>query len=1360
LDLTTKGSKGDRAGRSPWVSYVPQLIAVDVIRDPRRSPIGREQRFEAAVLISDIAGFTAMSEAFGALGRAGTEEMTQLMNRYFARMTEIVRRNGGDVAKFGGDSMVVLFSSFQDSPVESARHGIHAAEEMQAAMGEFETIDTSAGTFSLSIKIGLGGGRVLCTVVGDPSVRLEYVVAGTALDRAAAAQDAAGPGEIVLQSSLASEFEDLDPLEKQGEFVSISERRKGRLHKDLSPPAPKIIPASTPEADRILASFLHPVIARRVRAGQNDLVNEHRRSTIMFVAFEGVDYDTDRDASLHLQRYFATVLRIVGTYEGHLAQVEMGDKGSKYIVLFGTPIAHEDDAARAVRCSLELASIRDRPMRIGITSGLVFCGHVGSGFRREYAVVGDAANLAARLMAAAGDGEILVASNTRDETHERFQWTPAFELRVKGKRDPVSVVRLSTREPVHESGTQESKHTSKFVGRTEELEVAVEKLGEVAKNQGHLLGVCGEPGIGKSRLSQEIIRLANVRGYDVHTGACQSHDRKTSYLVWRRVWRSILGIGEDAQGDGASHALETRVAELSEDLIPRIPLLGQVLGLRLPENDLTRSMDFESRRDSLKQLLLECLQNHLPNKPTVILLEDCHWIDFLSHDLLTFIGRNIVFLPVFLMFTYRSSGELVMPPSDLQVAHHFTELQLGELEASEAMELVTDRLGRVLGTSDLAERMTRRITSMAEGNPFYIEELANFFLSKSDATDPEALEAVVVPDSLRSLVMTRIDQLAEPEKTTLKVASVIGRSFPASWIWGSYPNAGSSSKVKQYLRKLDRLDLALMRRPEPGLEYAFKHAIVQEVAYESLSLDVRRSLHEGIGRYVEQNHAEELPQFVNTLAHHYGFTENVDKQRLYFRMAADAARSAFANETAIDFYARLAPLVVESERVEILTLMAQLVELIGGWQEAENLYREALVLAERTQDIALEAEVTCRLGNLISYTQGSGSALPLLRQALATFKRIADPKGTGRSLHYLSQVYLDLGDRRHAVECANRQMELATRKGDPVELAAAYENLGLANWDAAPDAALDYFNNELTTADGANYMQGIIHACNNIAGLYLEKGESGTAIAFLQRALEAATRIGYQYLASVIVGNAGIIYRNSGDFSRASACLGTSLRLTLELGDKKGTCNNLGELAVLRSVEGRFDEANILYDKAIELSRVLDIPLYGAEFLYHRAHLQRRQGLFTDAMKSARQSSAAGRRLDQPRHLFRTETLLTLLGIEIGEIDVAEGSQALLRSVNEAPEEDERAAVHYELWRLTGSHESQETAAHLFRELFEQSGNVAYRRFYEELTGGSLPDSAPLPPLPEEVTQHPVDFVRLLDQVDVMLRAAIQERAA
>jgi hypothetical protein len=147
-------------------------------------------------------------------------------------------------------------------------------------------------------------------------------------------------------------------------------------------------------------------------------------------------------------------------------------------------------------------------------------------------------------------------------------------------------------------------------------------------------------------------------------------------------------------------------------------------------------------------------------------------------------------------------------------------------------------------------------------------------------------------------------------------------------------------------------------------------------------------------------------------------------------------------------------------------------------------------------------------------------------------------------------------------------------------------------------------------------------------------------------------------------------------------------------------------------------------------------------------------------MKSARQSSAAGRRLDQPRHLFRTETLLTLLGIEIGEIDVAEGSQALLRSVNEAPEEDERAAVHYELWRLTGSHESQETAAHLFRELFEQSGNVAYRRFYEELTGGSLPDSAPLPPLPEEVTQHPVDFVRLLDQVDVMLRAAIQERAA
>ena len=201
--------------------------------------------------------------------------------------------------------------------------------------------------------------------------------------------------------------------------------------------------------------------------------------------------------------------------------------------------------------------------------------------------------------------------------------------------------------------------------------------------------------------------------------------------------------------------------------------------------------------------------------------------------------------------------------------------------------------------------LVEQVTTKAQGNPFYIEELINFMHDRGlNPHDPAAFQMLELPDSLYSLVMSRIDQLREDEKTTLKVASVIGRLFKARWLWESYPQLGAPELVKGYLKTLSSLDLTPLDRPEPELEYFFKHNITQAVAYDSLAFATREQLHEGVGQFIERAYADRLSQYVDILAHHYGHSRNVAKQRHYFRQAGDAAKAAYANEAAIDYYQR------------------------------------------------------------------------------------------------------------------------------------------------------------------------------------------------------------------------------------------------------------------------------------------------------------------------------------------------------------------------------------------------------------------------------------------------------------------------
>ena len=576
-----------------WFSYIPHHTAADILAHPDVSPVGREQRFTAVSLFADISGFTAVAEALGKTGRSGTEELTALLNAYFEPMIDLIESYGGIVGKFGGDAMTVVFPYDDSTHADTVVRAVQCAFELQANLRRSATVNTSAGIFRLGVKIGLAQGSVLATSVGVADIRLEYIIAGSAIDRCAEAEHHASRGEIVVANDLLPYLESPDIVDER-EGHSVLATIGG--HIGGAPLAP--LGAVPDEMINTVAAYLHPAVVERISSDLSGFINEHRKVTALFVSFDGFDYDGDAQASAKLQAYFDQVVRVVQHYDGYLNKIDMGDKGSKYIVLFGAPIAHENDEERALRCALELRAL-SMPIRVGINTDFVYSGRVGSDRRQEYTVMGDGVNLAARLMQAAQPGQIMVSSSTRRYVPEVFVWETFAPIRVKGKTEPISVYGLDAMRTRPSGDLRLPTYSLPMVGRADSLAVLRERFALALSGHGQVVAISADAGMGKSRLAAEFLAGADIQRF---SGECESYGTTIPYQVWRPIWRGFFGLNE---GDDAEQ-VAARLAAISPDFVQRMPLLAPILNLEIPDNDFTRTLEGQMRVDLAHALLLDC----------------------------------------------------------------------------------------------------------------------------------------------------------------------------------------------------------------------------------------------------------------------------------------------------------------------------------------------------------------------------------------------------------------------------------------------------------------------------------------------------------------------------------------------------------------------------------------------------------------------------------------------------------------------------------------------------------------------------------------------------------------------------------
>jgi predicted ATPase len=590
-----------------------------------------------------------------------------------------------------------------------------------------------------------------------------------------------------------------------------------------------------------------------------------------------------------------------------------------------------------------------------------------------------------------------------------------------------------------------------------------------------------------------------------------------------------------------------------------MPLLEAVLGLHLPVSELTSGMDEKLRKESREALLVELFVAHARKHPILLVLEDCHWLDPLSQDLLEAIGRATLDLPVMIVLAYRIT-DLARPPLPrITALPNFTTLPLDSLDTDQAAAFLALRLAAACPGGELAAVLIERLVERAQGNPFYLEELLGYLIDHQvDLTDPAVGARVELPVSLQSLILSRIDQLNERAQVTLKAASVLGRLIRVAWMAIYQPALRSSEQLHSDLADLARLELIVLDTPEPDLAYLFKHIITHEVVYGSLAEQVRVRLHGQVAAWLERAGSADL----DLLAYHYSRSEHAAKRREYLRRAGDAAAAAWSNAAAAGYYTRLLSDLGEedSERSSVLRALGDMLERQGDWDAAAARYESSLAAANSRRAYAAAAYgLGAVRGKQGSYKQ----AAAWLEAACSAYAEADDTAGVSQSQVEIGRIHWLQGEYRQAREILEISLQLAQATRDTSAMAKILYHLGVL---AVRQGELPSARRLLEESLSLHQQQGSRSACasvlNSLGIVAMERQEFELARAQLQQSLALRRELGDRWGLALTLGNLGLVVQNQGDWQQALALHTESLNLSQNLGDRVSTANTLQNLGI------------------------------------------------------------------------------------------------------------------------------------------------------------------------------------------------------
>ena len=986
-----------------------------------------------AVLEADLAGSTMLFERLARVHgpRRGAEAVAALLDRVYGALIDPVDRGGGTVVEFMGDAIACCFDG--DDGSRALRCGL----TMQTKIASLRV----PGATSPAVKVSVATGDFLRFSVGDPAVRLMEVIAGPAIDRLAAIAPFAERGDVIA---------DAHTVECLGARARIGSWRAGGrarcalvtgvsdVREDDGPP---LRPLGRIDAD-VARPWLTAAVYERLRAGGEALLGELRSVVMMFLRFAEIDYG-EPGAPERLDACARFAQTTIEGYGGTLLSMTVDVKGSYLCAGFGAPIAYDDDAPRAAAAALALrdapASVGAAPDGVGLTSGRVYAGLFGGPTRCTFGLQGSKANLAARLMQSAHDGQILVEEPLARRLAARFDLRPLAPLQLAGVARAVPVRELAgPRTKARATQAPRSVRAgAQLVNRVAERRDLDLLVAALLEGKGAIVVLEGEPGIGKTRLIDDLTQRATDRGVQVYGGAGDPIERGAPYHGWGPVFRSALEL--DGLPDDAAARRELVLARLAA--VPAAvagdraetlaPLLSAVAPVALPDGPATAGLTGEARAEATRDLLAATLAAMARDAPTLVVLEDAHWLD--SASLALALRLASAGEPLLLVLTTRPRAEFATTELERVAAvAGCVHMSIGPLLAAESLQVATGAVGR-----RLPQAAAELITTKAGGNPLFTRELAyalrdHGWLERPDGDGRAPARAPLEsPDTVESVIAGRFDRLPSRAQAVLKIASVLGLSLSAPAL-----RELAGSAVDDELEQLERLDLLAPDGDGPEAGLRFRHALIRDVIYERLLQAQRRELHRRAAEYFEAAGGATH----TTLAHHWERGGVADRAVEHLGAAGEDAFRADAARECADALGRALELTADEgpggRRARWTFYVAQAHYRLGELDRAITLGADAIAALDRR----VPERVTGVAGRTIVEIgrQGLHRALPGRLPRRADDERSTELRMAVEAHLTMTEVYYTAADTARTMYCAVRALNLAERLDPSTELAQCY----------------------------------------------------------------------------------------------------------------------------------------------------------------------------------------------------------------------------------------------------------------------------------------------------------------------------------
>jgi len=941
---------------------------------------------------------------------------------------------------------------------------------------------------------------------------------------------------------------------------------------------------------------------------------------------------------------FKILMDEIHKYEGTINQFT----GDGIMALFGAPVAHENHARGACYASLSIQNaIReygekikrdygvDFKMRIGLNSGPVIVGAIGDDLRMDYTAVGDTTNLASRMENMAKPGAILVTGHTHKQVRDFFEFNPLGKVQVKGKEELQEAFELiKTSEVETRIKSSIAKGLTKFVGRKNSMPTLSEAFKEVRSGSGQVVGIVGEAGVGKSRLLFEFVRSLEDSDITYLEGRCIHYGETLPYSPFVEILKKICRI-EDIDGEAAyRQKLKDSILGLEPVFEVALPFFEDLLSLKVEDKAYAR-MEPDQRRwktiDAVKNLLI----SQSREKPLILAIEDLHWIDKNSEELLTRLIEGVANTKILLLCLYRP-----------EYRHRWVELSyyqrlgLTQLTPKSSAELVESLLeeGRV------DENLRNLVLGKAGGNPLFVEEFIRSLLD-TDAIGKigdtyvlkKKVSEMAIPDSLQAVIAARIDRLDETLKHVLQVASVIGREFAFRVLKVILRMA---EELRQHLANLQGLEFIYEKTLFPELEYIFKHAMTQEVAYNNLLFQRRKEFHRLAAEAMEELYAETIQEHLGPLAFHFYRAEAWEKAFKYLTAAGERARFAYAAREAADYFdkavevsRKIPDAVSEEQLMRLYESRGRTWQVLMEWEKAADDFQNEIELVRKLGDKKKEAQALINLAQCYGTARGlvdMNKAREYLDKSYKLIKETGDVAGEVRyqiiaGWHMLGTIGLFAEGETYLQRAIDICRKLGNKRG--MGPAIGFLGLGhmfLGNFETGIKKAKE--SREIARETGNQFL--LVSTFHWSLLGHASLGEYDEAFKDLKDLSKGSNEIGSQHFIAMVPNHYGWIYNELCNFEKAVVHDQNGVDISQRLEDWECEIFSLLNLVGDYIDLGDYDKAQhylneVQKKRELKWYRTREYR-YGMHFSRYMSELSLLKGDYSRAMEYAEDTLAQG----------------------------------------------------------------------------------------------------------------------------------------